>query len=58
MISEIKNHSEGVKKQLQYLKGNAPFSYLNFSDKDKLAIMALKNNLETLSKLLVKNISR
>ncbi len=58
MITEIQNHSEGVKKQLKYLEENAPKSYLDFSEDNKKSIMTLKNNIESLSKLLVKNINR
>ena len=56
LFSTTKKHSDGAAKQLKNLKINAPENYLNFTDESKNELGALINNINSLSKLLVKNI--
>ena len=50
------NVFEGVKTQLDYLILNAPHNYLEFKDADDKELMALINNINSLSVLLNKRI--
>ena len=47
---------EGVATQLDYLIMNAPQNYLNFEDTDKTELMALINNIKSLSEILNKRV--
>lgn len=50
------NVFEGVKTQLNYLISNAPHNYLEFKDADDEELMALINNINSLSVLLNRRI--
>jgi len=68
MNDGIKEHSDGVLRQLNRLEGSNVLAsiiqkfrkrtYRDFSENDKKELMALVNNVNSLSKLLVKNVQR
>ena len=68
MNDGIKEHSDGVLRQLKRLEGSNVLAsiiqkfrkrtYRDFSENDKKELMALVNNVNSLSKLLVKNVQR
>jgi len=51
-----KRHSVGATNQLAALMETAPSDYLQFSEELKSELGALINNINSLSKLLVKNV--
>ena len=55
-IKLTKKHSKGVKDQLKLLRSEAPDNYLKFSAENKNMLGALINNVNSLSKLLNKEI--
>ncbi|CAA6815132.1 MAG: Unknown protein [uncultured Sulfurovum sp.] len=60
MNLEINTHSSGVLKQLKILQesGESSASCSDFSQDKKNQLMALMNNVNSLSNLLVKNVQR
>ncbi|MBE9213231.1 hypothetical protein IQ247_11190 [Plectonema cf. radiosum LEGE 06105] len=50
-------HADGVNRQLNFLKQEAPSNYLDFSDNHKIKLAALINNIQALSQLLNKKLS-
>lgn len=51
-----KKHSGGVFSQLDLLRKDAPNDYIDFSDTHKEELVALINNIRSLSNLLTKNV--
>jgi hypothetical protein len=49
-------HSTGAMNQLDHLKKQAPADYTSFAQGQKLELGALINNIQSLSKLLVRNV--
>ncbi|MEI7840811.1 MAG: hypothetical protein WCJ11_09950 [Methylococcaceae bacterium] len=56
LITLTKNHVSGVQDILSILRNKAPKNYNDFSPEDKTNLAALKNHIESLSKLLNKKV--